>query len=72
MISNFPYTDLRVIFECALVESRPLNAAMFIMNHDTQPGQDVKKIIPDFFKPLAYAPILLRAEKYPRIFFGDI
>ena len=72
MISNFPYTDLRIIFEGALVESRPLNAVTFVMSHDTQPGQDVEKIIPDFFKPLAYALILLKAEEYPRILFGDI
>ncbi|CAZ79707.1 unnamed protein product [Tuber melanosporum] len=72
MISNLPYADLRTIFDGALVERRPLNAVTFVTSHDTQSGQDLERIIPDYFKPLAYALILLRAEGYPCVFFGDI
>jgi alpha-amylase len=43
-----------------------------VMNHDTQPGQTVETPIEGFFKPLAYALILLRKEGYPCPFFGDL
>jgi len=72
MISNFPYADLRIIFEGALVESRPLNSVTFVMNHDTQPCQDAEKIIPNHFKLLDYALILLRAERYCAVETGAI
>lgn len=42
------------------------------MNHDTQPGQTVQTKIEGFFKPLAYALILLRNIGYPSIFYGDM
>ena len=32
----------------------------FVDNHDTQPGQALSSFIPAWFKPLAYALILLR------------
>lgn len=41
-------------------------------NHDTQPGQTVETPIEGFFKPLAYALILLRREGYPCVFYGDL
>lgn len=40
-------------------------------NHDTQPGQSLTSFIEDWFKPQAYACILLRQEGYPCIFYGD-
>ena len=43
-----------------------------VMNHDTQPGQTVATPIEGFFKPLAYALILLRREGYPQLFYGDL
>lgn len=42
------------------------------MNHDTQPGQTVATPVEAFFKPLAYALILLRREGYPSVFWGDL
>ena len=42
------------------------------MNHDTQPHQALEAPIEPFFKPLAYALILLRASGYPCLFYGDI
>ena len=42
------------------------------MNHDTQPYQTLAANIQPFFKPLAYCLILLRAEGYPCVFYGDV
>ena len=42
------------------------------MNHDTQPGQTMETKIEGFFKPLAYALILLRDTGYPSVFYGDL
>jgi alpha-amylase len=43
-----------------------------VTNHDTQPGQALEIPIEGFFKPLAYALILLRGEGYPCVFHGDL
>ena len=40
-------------------------------NHDTQPLQALESPVEAWFKPLAYALILLRAEGYPCIFYPD-
>ena len=64
--------DLRKIFKNSLVKEAPVNAVTLVMNHDTQPGQTVKSPIEGFFKPLAYALILLRSEGYPQLFYGDM
>lgn len=42
------------------------------MNHDTQPYQALEAPIEPFFKPLAYALILLRFDGYPCLFYGDM
>ena len=38
---------------------------------DTQPGQALYSFIPDWFKPIAYALILLRKDGIPCVFYGD-
>jgi alpha-amylase len=43
-----------------------------VMNHDTQPHQALEAPIEGFFKPLAYALILLRNSGYPCLFYGDM
>lgn len=40
-------------------------------NHDSQPGEALESWVQDWFKPLAYAIILLRADGYPCVFYGD-
>ena len=40
-------------------------------NHDTEPGQALFSWIQDWFKPLAYALILLRKDGLPCVFYGD-
>jgi hypothetical protein len=40
-------------------------------NHDTQPLQALESVVEPWFKPLAYAFILLRREGYPCLFLPD-
>lgn len=73
-ISNTSSGDLRGIFDGTLVQVEPTNAVTLVQNHDTQPGQSLQggAGITDFFKPLAYALILLRENGYPCVFYGDL
>lgn len=63
--------DMRTIFDDTLTQNNPLKSVTFVDNHDTQPGQSLQSWIPEWFKPLAYALILLRTEGYPCVFYGD-
>lgn len=63
--------DMRTIFDNSLVKARPANAVTFVDNHDTQPGQALYSFIPAWFKPIAYALILLRKDGIPCVFYGD-
>ncbi len=64
--------DLRTVFNNTLVQTKPINAVTLVMNHDTQPYQALEAAIEGWFKPLAYALILLRQDGYPCIFYGDL
>jgi len=63
--------DLRTIFDDTLIKRNALNCVTFVDNHDSQPGQALESWVQDWFKPLAYALILLRQDGYPCVFFGD-
>ncbi len=63
--------SLNKIFENTLVQRRPLNAVTFVDNHDTQDGQSLQSFIEDWFKPLAYALVLLRQDGVPCVFYSD-
>ena len=63
--------DMSRIFENTLVSERPECAVTFVDNHDTQPGQSLESFIPSWFKPIAYALILLRSTGIPCAFYGD-
>ena len=63
--------DLKNIFKGTLVKSMPKMAVTFVDNHDSEPGQALDSFIEDWFKPLAYALILLRKEGLPCVFYGD-
>ena len=63
--------DLRHLLDNSLVSARPQNAVTFVDNHDTQYGQSLQSFVQDWFKPLAYAVILLRREGTPCVFYSD-
>ena len=63
--------DLRTIFDQTLVKNHPDSAVTFVDNHDTQRGQALESTIAEWFKPAAYALILLRQTGLPCIFYGD-
>ena len=63
--------NMATILNDTLVSRHPVQAVTFVDNHDTQPGQALESWVEDWFKPLAYAIILLRKEGYPCLFYGD-
>ena len=63
--------DMRTMFHDTLTGHSPEKSCTFVDNHDSQPGQSLDSFVPAWFKPLAYAMILLRQEGYPCIFYGD-
>lgn len=64
--------DLRRIFDNTLVCENPVHAVTFLDNHDTEVGQSLGSWVRDWFRPIAYALILLRSEGYPCVFYGDL
>jgi alpha-amylase len=64
--------DLGSIFKDSLVSVSPNLAVTVIDNHDTQPLQSLEAPVETWFKPLAYALILLREGGYPCIFYPDL
>ena len=63
--------DLRTIFDDSLVQHDPFSAVTLVSNHDTQPLQALESPVEAWFKPLAYALILLREAGYPCVFIAD-
>ncbi|SES40202.1 alpha-amylase [Salipaludibacillus aurantiacus] len=63
--------DLSRIFENTLVGTHPDHAVTFVDNHDSQPHEALESWVEDWFKPLAYALILLRLDGFPCVFYGD-
>lgn len=64
--------DLRQIFDNTLVQHKPELAITFVDNHDTQPLQELESWVDSWFKPHAYALILLREQGIPCVFFTDL
>ncbi len=63
--------DMRTILDGTLLAARPERAVTFVDNHDTQPGQALESWVDGWFKPIAYALILLWGEGLPCVFWGD-
>ncbi|WP_055075494.1 alpha-amylase [Pseudanabaena sp. 'Roaring Creek'] len=63
--------NLSTIFDNTLVQVQPTLAVTLVDNHDSQPLQSLESIVEAWFKPLAYALILLRREGYPCLFYAD-
>ncbi|PZU63979.1 MAG: alpha-amylase, partial [Rhizobium sp.] len=64
--------DMRSIFDGALVSVVPDHAVTLVDNHDTQPLQSLEAPVEPWFKPLAYAIILLRENGVPCVFYPDL
>ncbi len=63
--------DLRALNYNTLTAEQPAKAVTFVENHDYQFGREFESHVQEWFKPLAYAFILLRDRGYPCIFFPD-
>lgn len=64
--------DLTTIFNDGLVSVKPELAVTVVDNHDTQPLQSLEAPVENWFKPHAYALILLREGGYPCVFYPDL
>jgi len=62
--------DLGGLLHGTVTEHVPTHAVSYVENHDTQVGRH-SAFVQDWFKPLAYALILLREQGYPCIFSAD-
>lgn len=69
-ISNGEF-NMSQIFDGTIVGNDPEKAVTFVDNHDTELGQALESWVLDWFKPLAYALILLRKDGMPCVFYGD-
>ena len=64
--------DMRKLFDDTLVGTMPEHAVTFVDNHDTQPSQALSSFVNSWFKPIAYAIILLMEKGIPCVFAGDL
>lgn len=65
--------DLRTVFDGTLVSIMPKHAVTLVANHDTMEGQSLEAPVAEYFLPLAYALILLRADcGLPCVFYGNL
>lgn len=61
--------DLSKLLEGTLLQHKPELTVTFVENHDTQPLQCLESVVDHWFKPLAYAVILLREQGIPVVFY---
>ncbi|KAI4115984.1 MAG: hypothetical protein LQ338_007780 [Usnochroma carphineum] len=73
-LSNSEAAGLTKVFDGTPVQVEPVNVDKGVLwtQVDYLPYQALAADIQPFFKPLAYALILLRAEGYPCVFYGDV
>jgi alpha-amylase len=64
--------NLAGIFDNTLVHRNPIMAVTFVDNHDSQPLQALESYVDFWFRPLAYAMILLREGGIPCVFYTDV
>jgi alpha-amylase len=63
--------EMRRLLDGSLMRLRDRELITFVENHDSQPLQALESTVEPWFKPLAYAAILLRREGHPCIFYPD-
>ncbi|MDL2324910.1 alpha-amylase [Ruminococcaceae bacterium OttesenSCG-928-A16] len=59
------------LLQNSLASADAMHAVTFVDNHDSQPGQSLQSWVEEWFKPLAYAVVLLRQQGVPCVFYGD-
>ncbi|MFP3834575.1 alpha-amylase [Chryseobacterium oleae] len=64
--------DLSHILKGSFLEKKPVFSVSFVENHDTQKLQALESTVKDWFKPAAYAIILLMEAAYPCVFYPDL
>lgn len=64
--------NLSQIFDGTLTQADAFHSVTLVANHDTQPLQALEAPVEPWFKPLAYALILLREQGIPSIFYPDL
>lgn len=64
--------DLSTILKDTFLEQNPVFSVSFVENHDTQHLQSLESAVQDWFKPIAYAFILMTEKAYPCIFYPDL
>lgn len=64
--------DLRDLLNDTFFEKNPLLSVSFVENHDTQKMQALESPVESWFKPLAYALILMSENAYPCVFYPDL
>ena len=63
--------DLSTILDNTIMITDSLKAVSFVDNHDSQHGSALESQVESWFKPHAYAIILLSEKAYPCLFYGD-
>ncbi len=63
--------DLSGILDNTILMTDSMKAVSFVDNHDSQHGSALESQIESWFKPHAYAIILLSEKAYPCLFYGD-
>ena len=63
--------DLRRLTDDTILVHDAMEAVSFVDNHDSQWGSALQSQVEDWFKPQAYALILLSKSGYPCLFYGD-
>ncbi|MBT2620100.1 alpha-amylase [Chryseobacterium sp. ISL-6] len=64
--------DLSQILKGSFLKEKPIFSVSFVENHDTQQLQALESTVQDWFKPIAYAIILLSENAYPCVFYPDL
>ncbi len=64
--------DMATLMNGTLCAADGAMAVTFVDNHDTQPGQALQSWVEGWFRPLAYAIVLLQKEGIPCVFWGDL
>jgi len=64
--------DLSSILNDTILNNEPALAVSFVGNHDTQRLQALESAVEDWFRPIAYAIILMSEKGYPCVFYPDL